>query len=260
MCPCLVHTEALKEKKNSTCKQTAAAASGSAGFVSSPQFFIDYFEEEKYRRTAYGVMGVLGLMRMSFWGAGCVYQFTSTVPGANSTGLCLATIHLLWSHLKPHPPRGNATLLFSCSHSISLLCSPILISPFFLFSLNPFWLLPRLHTASPSSSPLCSLPLSPSDLIPTLNLRPVRDRGSCELERSKINKARTGWMIYPEKMHFVTRMGTAGHKSCHPGCLQGHACWSSSSLSSPLRRERRTNCKQLRQSSLHQPAKQINPY
>lgn len=180
--------------------------------------------ERRYRRMTYCEMGVLGLMWMSFRAAGCVYQLTSTVPGANSTGLCLATINLLWSHLKPHPPRGSAALFLPRSHSISPLCSPALIFPFFLFSQHQFWLLLKLPTASPLSSPLCSFPSSnwPHPRTKSPSCQAARqDRGSCELERSEINKARTGWMIYPEKMRFVTRMGTVGHKSHHPGSLRG---------------------------------------
>lgn len=128
-----------------------------------------------------------------------------------------------------------------------------LISPF--FPLSPKSILTPSCSTTHNPSFLSS-PFSSSIWPHTRTKSPFcqaarRDRGSCELERSEINKARTGWMIYPEKMHFVTRMGTAGHKSCHPGCLPGHACWSSSSLSSSPLREQRTHCKQLRQGSHH---------
>lgn len=59
-----------------------------------------------------------------------------------------------------------------------------------------------------------------------------QERGSCELVRSEINKARTGSTIYPETMRFVQRMGTAVHKSCHPGRLLGNEHWLSPSSSS----------------------------
>lgn len=242
-------------------------ASGSAGFVfqlhSSLSTILErksaHTSERRYTQIAYCELGVLGLMWMSFRAAGYVYQLTSTVPGANSTGLCLATINLLWSHLEPHPPTGSAALLLSRSHSTSLLCSR-----FSLFSPNPFWLLLKLPAASLSSFPLRSCPLPPSDLIPALNLSPVRQRaGIAEVVNLRgarsIKQGQAEWST-KKKMRFVTRMGTVGHKSCHPGCLRGHAYWLSSSSSSPPRRAQQTHCKQLGQQCPQQPAKQINPY
>lgn len=116
----------------------------------------------RYRRMAYCEMGVLGLMWMSFRAAGCVYQLTSTVPGANSTGLCLPTINLLWSHLKLHPPRGSAAFLLPHSHSISLLCSGFILPLFFSF--------PQIHFDSFLNYPPTVLPPSLSILFLILHL------------------------------------------------------------------------------------------
>lgn len=179
--------------------------------------------------------------------AGCVYQWIPTVPGANSAGLSLASINLLWQCEEPHPARGSNTLLslplFS-SNSLNFpypFCSqphffpPLYVSPtpfaLLFFSFQFSHLPPSLFL---SSFPHClSSSIWPHPSTKSFSCQAMdQERGSCELVRSEINKARTGWTIYPEKMHFVLRMGTAGHKSWHPGCLLGRARWSSSSLSS----------------------------
>lgn len=154
---------------------------------------------------------------------------------ANSTGLSLTSINLLWWCLEVHPPRGSCFLLFS--PTVPIWC--VSLQACFIFLLPFHSLLLTSHSAS-QSPPSCFLssfhPSSsswPHPRTKSLSCQPMRrERGRCELVRSEINKARTGWTIYPEKMYFVMRMGTAIHKSCHPGCLLGKACWSFSSLSS----------------------------
>lgn len=119
--------------------------------------------------------------------AGCVYQWISTVPGANSAGLyTLTSINLPWLGLEPCLPRGSNTLLLPPSLSISLLLLPSSLSLtaaslyFPSFSVFSF---PFTHPPSRSTSPRLALPLPLhfpsislplSDLIPPLNLPPVK--------------------------------------------------------------------------------------
>lgn len=173
--------------------------------------------------------------------AGSVYQWIFTVLRANSAGLSLMSINLLWPCLESHLPTGSSALL-PPSSSLIPLCSQThfvftsSVSPLpFDSLLFPFpFPHPSLLSLFLSSFPPCLFSsIWPHPCTKSLSCQVMhQERGSCELVRSEINKARTGWTMYPEKMHFVLRMGTAGHKSCHPGCLPGKARWSSSSLSS----------------------------
>lgn len=187
--------------------------------------------------TVHSKTTLLRLMWTPLRAAGCVYQWISTVLGANSAGLyTLTSINLLWPGWELCPPRGSFSLLLPPSPSISppllplsLSLQPLFISPPSLFS-HFLWLalllVPRPTLPLPLPLPFPSISLPLSDLIPPLNLScqvKHQERGSCELVRSEINKARTGWTIYPATMHFVQRMGTAGHKSCHAA-----VCWAKS--------------------------------
>lgn len=181
----------------------------------------------------------LRLMWSPLRAAGSVYQcfplYHGLILQASHSRVSIFSDHA-WSCTFPQEvmlsllPRLPLSLFAHSSTSFS----PPHFPPFHSLS-SPF---PFPHPSlSPSSSPL-SLPCLFSSIWPhpctkSLSCQVMhQERGSCELVRSEINKARTGWTMYPEKMHFVLRMGTAGHKSCHPGCLPGKARWSSSSLSS----------------------------
>lgn len=127
---------------------------------------------------------VLRLMCTPLRAAGCVYQWIPTVPGANSAGLSLASINLLWQCEEPHPARGSNTLLFlplfpSNSLFPYAFCSqPHFISPSLCFPWSlclTLPLIPLLTSHPPCSSPLSlTASLPPSDLIPPLNLSPVK--------------------------------------------------------------------------------------
>lgn len=104
------------------------------------------------------------------------YQWISTVPRANSAGLSLTSINLLWPCLEPHLPTGSYALLPPPSSSLltaalnfHLLCFP----PSLWLTLLPS---PRSPSHIPPSSSPLSLPASfpPSDLTPALNLSPVK--------------------------------------------------------------------------------------
>lgn len=156
-------------------------------FVFTVQSFNGHFSESnthRYKCRDWKAR-VLRLMCTPLRAAGCVYQWIPTVPGANSAGLSLTSINLLWQCEETHPARGSNTLLFLPlfpSNSLNFpypFCSqPHFISPScFPRSLClTLLLIPLLTSHPPYSSPLSlpASPLPPSDLIPPLNLSSVK--------------------------------------------------------------------------------------
>lgn len=93
---------------------------------------------------------VLRLMWTPLRAAGCVYQWISTVPEANSAGFyTLTSINLLWPGLELHPPRGSNSLLPPPSLPLLPLSLSLYFPPFSVFPLSF-----SIHRPLPLSSPL----------------------------------------------------------------------------------------------------------
>lgn len=199
--------------------------------------------------TAHCKTRVLRLMWTPLRAAGCVYQWISTVPGANSAGpYTLTSINLLWPGLEPHPPRGSNPLPLPLSLSISLpllplslsltatLFFPLLLRFFLIYfdSLSSSYHLPHPTLPLPLPFPSISLPLS--DLIPPLNLSPVkwctRNAEVVNLWGERSIKQGQAERSTQRQCVLCRRWAPPGHKSCHPGSLLGKERWPSSSSSS----------------------------